>query len=305
MSVVTRVLIYGSGAIGSIFGGKLAISGVDVTMLARGNRLKELKENGVIIENVISGTREQVGVSVIKELKEDDIYDYIIVTVQNTQIDNILPILSKNKSLNIVFVVNNPCGYKKYIDSVGYDRILIGFPSAGGERNNGIVKYYIGKGFAKIFQSTTFGEISGKKTKRLVELIHIFRKAGFSPSTNSNMNDWQKTHVAIVVSIGEALYKFDSNNYKLAKSPETLRIMITSIRERFELLKQRGASINPWKLNFFYLPTFLLAPIFSIVMNTKIAEFSMAKHTIVAKEEMLVLEKLLLEILSKKENIYT
>ncbi|WP_286904321.1 ketopantoate reductase family protein [Clostridium sp. UBA1652] len=296
-----KILIYGSGAIGSIFGGKLAFSGIDITMLARGNRLKELKENGIIIENAISGVREQVGVSVIKELKEDDIYDYIIVAVQNTQIDSILPILSKNKSLNIVFIVNNPCGYKKYIDSVGYERILIGFPSAGGERNNGIVKYYIGKGIAKLFQSTTFGELSGEKTERLMKLLHIFRKAGFSPSINRNMNDWQKIHVAVVVSIGEALYKFDSNNYKLAKSPETLKVMIMSIRERFELLKQRGVRINPWKLNFFYLPTFLLVPIFSIVMNTKIAEFAMAKHTIVAKDEMLVLEKLLLEILNNKE----
>jgi Ketopantoate reductase len=296
-----QILIYGAGAIGSIFGGKLALSGIDITMLARGKRFEELRKNGIILKNSINGKVQKVNVSIIDDLKENDIYDYIIVAVQNTQVDSILPILSKNRSSNIVFIVNNPCGYQKYIDSLGYDKIIIGFPSAGGERKNGIVTYFIGTGLAKLFQATTFGEISGKRTDRLIKLLQIFKNAGFSPSQNNNMMDWQKTHVAVVVSIGKALYKFNSDNYKLAKSTETLKQMILSIRECFTLLKQKGVKINPTKLNFFYLPCFLLIPIFSIAMNTKIAEVAMAKHTIVAKDEMSVLEKLLIEILDKTE----
>lgn len=46
----------------------------------------------------------------------------------------------------------------------------------------------------------------------------------------------------------------------------------------------------------------ILVPIFSIVMNTKIAEFAMAKHTIVAKDEMNRLEKLFIEMVSKTED---
>lgn len=297
----TKILIYGSGAIGSIFGCKLALSGVDITMLARGKRLEELKKNGIILKNAINGRIENIKVPIIDILKENDIYDYIIVVVQNTQIDDILPILSKNKSLNIVFVVNNPCGYQKYIDSIGFRRIIIGFPSAGGERKDGIVSYFIGKGIAKLFQSTTFGEIDGMKTERLNNLLRIFRKAGFSPSQNNNMIDWQKTHVAVIVPIGKALYKFNSNNYELSKSHETLRKMILEIRKNFVLLKKRGIKITPEKLNFFYLPCFLLVPIFSIVMNNKIAEFAMAKHTIAAKYEMNVLEKLFIEMLGETE----
>lgn len=80
--------------------------------------------------------------------------------------------------------VNNPLGYKKWINYVGYERILIGFPSAGGERLNGVVKYFIGKGPAKLFQSTTFGELNGEKSQRLINLVKMFKKAGFSPSIN-------------------------------------------------------------------------------------------------------------------------
>jgi 2-dehydropantoate 2-reductase len=288
-----RVLIYGSGAIGSIFGGKLAIAGFEVTMLARGKRLEELKENGLILENAMSGKIDRVVVPVVNELKEDDVYEYIIVTVQNTQIDGILPVLSANKSPNIVFVVNNPCGYQKWIEYIGYDRILIGFPSAGGERKDCVVTYFIGKGLAKLFQSTTFGELNGKKTERLKTLIKMFKKSGFSPNHNRNMDGWQKTHVCVIVPIGKALYKFDSDNYELSKSPAVIKDMIMSIRECFGVLRKKGTAITPVRQNFFYLPYWILAPIFSIVMNTRIAEFAMAKHTVVAKDEMAVLERLL------------
>ena len=38
----SKILIYGAGAIGSIFAGKLLRSGIDVTILARENRYNEI-----------------------------------------------------------------------------------------------------------------------------------------------------------------------------------------------------------------------------------------------------------------------
>lgn len=292
-----KILIYGAGVIGSVFGGKLSLSGVDVTILARGNRYNELKRDGIILRDAISKKEDRINVPIIDTLEDNDIYDYIIVTVQYTQFESILPMLAKNKTPNIVFVVNNPCGYQMYIDSIGYDRTLIGFPSAGGERKDGVISYFIGKGPTKIFQSTTFGELNGKQTDRLKKLLKTFKKAGFSPSQNRNMDAWQKTHVAVVIPIGKALYKFNSNNYELAKSPKTLKEMILAVRECFKLLKKNGINFTPKKLYFFYLPCFILVPIFSVIMNSKIGEFAMAKHTIVAKEEMCKLEKIFISML--------
>ncbi len=232
-----RILIYGAGAIGSIFAGKLTKAGYDVTMLARDNRFNELKANGLILKNAISGKIEKHHPNIINSLSPDDIYDYIIVTVQYTQIDLILPTLGENKSPNIVFVVNNPSGYDKYISAVGPERILIGFPSAGGERINGIVNYFIGTGISKLFQSTTFGELTGKRTERLSNLISIFKKAKFSPETCGNMDAWQKTHIAVIMPIAKALYKFNSDNYRLAKSYTTIKTMVLATRECFQVIK--------------------------------------------------------------------
>jgi 2-dehydropantoate 2-reductase len=292
----SRILIYGAGAIGSIFAGKLAKSGNDITLLARGNRFEEISKNGVILKNALNHKVENYHVKCIKELSENDIYDYILVVVQNNQVDSILPILSRNKTPNIVFVVNNPLGYSKYIDELGAERVMIGFPSAGGERKNGVVTYFIGTGIARIMQTTTFGEIDGSKTVRLKSIIRIFRKAGFEPIKSKNIDAWQKTHIAFVTPIGNALYRFNSNNYELAKSRETIKLMILAIREGFKALNENGIKIEPKKLNYYNLPSCFLILLYQIIFNTKIAEYAMAKHTIVAKEEMDTLEKQFLNL---------
>jgi 2-dehydropantoate 2-reductase len=286
-----RILVYGAGVIGSIFAGKIAQKGYDVTILARGIRYNEIKEKGIILKNSLNGKIDSVNIKLIDTLLENDIYNYIIVVVQNTQIDAILPVLEKNKSQNIVFVVNNPLGYEKWVNSVGYNRIIIGFPSAGGDRENGIVNYFIGKGLSKVFQSTTFGELNGKRTKRLNELYKIFRKSGFSPSINNKMDWWQKTHVAVVSPIAKALYRYQSNNYELSKSYKSLKNMVLGTRELFFVLKSMGIQITPKKMYFYYLPVILIAKIWQIMMKTKIAEYAMAKHTITGREEMEILEK--------------
>jgi len=291
-----KILMYGAGVIGSIFAGKLAQNGYDVTVLARGNRYKEINDKGIILKNSINGRTVTVKIKIIETLNEEDIFEYIIVPVQNNQIDSILPVLAKNKSPNIVFVVNNPLGYKKWIEIIGYNRIIIGFPSAGGERKDGIVYYFIGKGINKIFQSTTFGELNGKKSKRLIALYKIFLKSGFSPSINGKMDWWQKTHVAVVLPVAKALYRYQSNNYDLSKSLETIKKMIYGTRELFAVLKSNGIKITPAKLNFYYLPTFIIGRIWQIIMGTKIAEYAMAKHTIVGKNEMEILEKQFMEV---------
>jgi len=286
----SKILVYGAGVIGSIFAGKLSKTGNNVTILARGTRYEEICTKGIILRNALTNKIETIHVNCISELSENDIYEYILVVVQNNQIDPILPILSRNKSKNIVFVVNNPLGYTKYISAVGKERVLIGFPSAGGERKDGIVSYFIGTGCAKIMQTTTFGEIDGSISIRLKELVIIFKKARFDPTISTNMDAWQKTHIAFVIPISNALYRFNSENKKLAYSRKTINEMILATREGFAALKENGIDIEPRKLHFYYLPKWLLCTFYQILFLTKISEYSMAKHTAVAKQEIKDLE---------------
>ncbi|HBL69554.1 MAG TPA: ketopantoate reductase family protein, partial [Firmicutes bacterium] len=137
-----RILVYGAGVIGSIFAGKLAASRQDVTVLARGKRFEELRSNGIELSAHGVHRNEIIPVNVIDHLEPDDLFDYIIVAMQRTQVDSVLPILSQNCSRNIVFVVNTAAGYDQWVQAVGRERLMLGFPSAGGERADGKVVYF-------------------------------------------------------------------------------------------------------------------------------------------------------------------
>jgi 2-dehydropantoate 2-reductase len=80
----SKILIYGAGVIGSIFAGKLLRSGIDVTILARGNRYDEITTQGLILKNAMNNNIENYNINLIKKLDKDDLYDFIIVAAQNT-----------------------------------------------------------------------------------------------------------------------------------------------------------------------------------------------------------------------------
>ncbi len=285
-----RILIYGAGVIGSIFAGKLAAAGQDVTILARGSRAEALRQNGIILSVPGAKKTAVIAVSVMEQLAPDDLYDYIVIVMQRTQIDSVLPILAENQSKNIVFVVNTAAGYDKWVEAVGSERLMLGFPSAGGERIDNLVTYFIGSGAIRVFQTTTFGEYSGRKTARVRLLIDAFSRAGIPSVFCSDMDAWQKTHVAMVTSIANTLYRYDCDNYRLARSFEDVLLMVRGIREGFSVLNKLGYTTTPAKLWYFKLPVWLTAGVFKVVMGTKLAEITMAKHCIAAKPELLYLQ---------------
>jgi 2-dehydropantoate 2-reductase len=211
--------------------------------------------------------------------------------MQRTQVEAVLPILSQNKSKNIAFVVNTASGYEDWAKAVGEERLIIGFPSAGGVRANGEVYYFIGRGLIRTFQTTTFSNLYGTKATNVEEIIKVFNQSGIPTVFCSNMDAWQKTHVAVVTSIANALYKYSCDNYKLSKSYSDIKLMLSGIKEGFLVLNSLGIKITPMKLNYFRLPLFLIAPIFKMVMGTKLAEITMAKHTTVAESEMVYLQE--------------
>lgn len=285
-----RILVYGAGAIGSIFAAKLALSGQDVTVLARGTRLAEIQNQGLRLIDAHSGKQDSVRVHTIDSLLPDDNYDFIFVVLQNSQVQAILPQLAANRSKSVVFVVNTASGYSKWQCAIGKERVLVGFPSAGGERKNGVVSYFVGHGTVRLFQTTTFGEPDGTHSLRTTALVTMFRKSGIPSVFCNNMDAWQKTHVAMVTCIANALYGAQCDHKRLAASKADIRRMILGVKEGFDVLKKVGTRITPFKLNFWMLPTGLLTFVFRRIMNTTLADLTMAKHCAVAHEEMLALQ---------------
>src|SRR5580704_16541432 len=88
-----RIVVVGAGVIGSTYGGRLARSGHDVTLVARGQRLADLQAHGLVLEDAGSGQRTEISLPVVSELSRDDRYDLTLVPVGSDQLTTTLPMV--------------------------------------------------------------------------------------------------------------------------------------------------------------------------------------------------------------------
>ncbi|WP_315119820.1 2-dehydropantoate 2-reductase N-terminal domain-containing protein [uncultured Clostridium sp.] len=279
-----KILIIGAGVIGSIYAVNLSNAGYSVNMLARSRRLTELEEKGLTFYNNKTGSIDRAHVKIINKLYDDDIYDYVFVTVRYEQIEDALWGIKNNCSRNIVTMVNNPFGYGKWGEIVGKEKIIPAFPGAGGKIENGILYYKL---TSRVIQPTTFGELSGEKSTRITELYEILKSAGFPISICNNMDPWQKSHLAMVIPMANAIYFDGGDNYSTARNVQAMRNMSLSLKENFNFLKSIGIIITPIKLNIFRIcPTWFLSFILKSVYKTKFAETLISNHANNAKHEM-------------------
>ena len=196
-----KILIYGAGVIGSLYA-VLFSKNNHVAVYARGHRLDELRESG--LRYCKRGKVYTAGIKVVDTVKNEDIYDFIFLTVRENQLNKALEELRNNASGSIVTMVNSLDDYGKWEDICGKCRIIPAFPRAGGSIDDGILNAGL---TPAVIQPTTFGEISGKRTGRILKLADLFRKSRIPYQIVSDMHLWQLCHLAMVVPIADAYYE--------------------------------------------------------------------------------------------------
>src|SRR4051795_7028448 len=87
-----RIVVLGGGVIGSVYAGRLAAAGHQVAVLARGRRAVDLRSDGVVLEDAVSGQRTVTPVEVLDAL--DDTPDLVLVAVRRDQLPGTLPALT-------------------------------------------------------------------------------------------------------------------------------------------------------------------------------------------------------------------
>ena len=169
--ILMRILIYGAGVIGSLYAAIFAEAGYDTSIYARGKRFEALRNNGLLYKKNQEVIKAEI--RILGELPNDDIYDFVLLTVRENQLYEALIELKNNKSNTIVTMINSLDSYNKWEDIVGKGRILPAFPGAGGSINDdGILDAAL---TPRLIQPTTFAEISGNKSERTKQFSEILR----------------------------------------------------------------------------------------------------------------------------------
>jgi 2-dehydropantoate 2-reductase len=127
-----KILFYGAGVIGSLYAAKLKKSGQEVSILAREQRLSDIRQHGIVLEDVSTGNLTTTRVNVVGQMDPEDAYDLVVVMLPKNHIPEILPILAVNRHIsNVLFMVNNAAGPGEMISALGRERVLLGFPGGG------------------------------------------------------------------------------------------------------------------------------------------------------------------------------
>lgn len=280
-----NILVYGAGVLGSLYAARLKESGQSVSILARGKRLAGLRKHGIVIEDPISGKSTTTDVHVVDSLSSEDTYDLIMVFVRKNQLTEILPVLAANRyTPSILFMLNNGTGPGQMVASLGCQRVLIGFPGAGGTREGNLIRAII---LPATLQPTCLGELDGSSTPRVRKIARLLKAAGFPTVVRSNMDAWLKTHIALVSPIANALYMMDGNIYGLAHHRESVQLMLRAIREGFQVLRSLDIPITPPRMRVFELiPEPLMVSLLQQFLGTEYADLVIARHANGAREEM-------------------
>lgn len=288
-----RILIYGAGPFGSLFAERLKEAQHDVTILARGERLRQLREHGVVIKDHETEKLTVTRIPTVETLGEEDTYDLVIVPMRKNQAIEILPVLKKNKHIpTVLFMMNNAAGSEKLVEALGKDRVMMGFPLPGGKREGHIMRMLPVDENNK--WTLPIGEVDGKvspRTERIAAVLESMR--GYSVDIRKDMDDWLACHVAIlIVSFVPAVYATKQDLERFARTQDAIILAIRGQREAFKALEEVGVSMSPAAVIHFlkWTPEPLMVPIWRKALRLDMYKVA-AAHLDEAQDEMAYLYK--------------
>ncbi|KYK29810.1 ketopantoate reductase, partial [Thermoplasmatales archaeon SG8-52-1] len=207
-----NIIIFGAGAIGSIFGAMLSKKN-NVLLIGRNPHISAIKKNGLKIQGK---TNLNVKIRSESSLKNISFLpDLLILTVKSYDTEKaIIQIKRKISDDTIILSLQNGLDnierISKYINS---EKIIAGITTQGAFFSKpGIIKH-TGTGI------TIIGELNNKKTKRLENIINLFNRVGIETIFSKDIlkDIWIKA--IINSSINPLTTLFRCKNGYLIKNP--------------------------------------------------------------------------------------
>jgi 2-dehydropantoate 2-reductase len=290
-----KILVFGAGVIGSVIAAKLYEAGNDIILLARGNRYEKIKQDGVVLHDVVSGGLTHLKIPITNSFHTDDQYDMIIVTVRFDQLDQAKQELKQKSCFQtIFFMLNNPGNSRELTREFPDKRIILGFPGFGGTYRDGRIDYLAIKE-----QKTTLGDLDGGISNLTEQFSTMLTKAGFKVAISTNMEAWLKTHAIFMSCIAAAILQENGDNLRLGMNKGKVRNMVEGIKEGFRALQELGIPIVPQNLKtiFLRMPAWFSVWYWQKTLQGRTGSLAMAPHILSAKGEMQLIAQEILRLI--------
>ena len=239
-----KTVIIGAGAMGSLFGGLLTLSGEDVWLVdIRKENINAMKLKGLTIEE--KGKTLNVPVNAVTDIASIGTADLVIYFVKTYQTERAASdSLVLQREDTIFLTLQNGLGNEEVLSrKVDQKKVILGVTGQGATLLEPGHIHHAGWG------ETQIGELDGKMTKRANQIAQMFQKAGLPTHVSSKIQDliWQKLFANVGINALTALTGL--KNGQLLDYPETVRLMEALVSEAVEVAQQKGIRVegNPIK----------------------------------------------------------
>ena len=283
-----KILVYGAGPLGSLKAARLHEAGHDVSVLSRGQRLDDLREHGIVISEEGSDEEEVTHVDVVESLEPDDQYDLVLVVMRKDHVVRILETLAENRSVpTFLFMGNNAAGADELVAALGEERVMLGFPYPGGNRDGHVMRVL------RIDEERSYtipiGEVDGSirpRTRRVADVLRSMR--GYDVEIRTDMERWLRYHVALLIpGLVPALYAADTEMKRLGETRDLLVLSVRATKEALRGLRAAGYAPSPPVVRLFeYVPEPIWVYTIGWLMRREYAKVSIEGHSRQGRGEM-------------------
>ncbi len=235
-----KISIIGAGAMGSLFGGKLSLNGIDVVLYDINKaHVDRINSNGLSIEE--SSTGETLKAYPLASSNPQDVQgsDLMIVFVKSTATDSVARQFVKYaKEKTIVLTLQNGLGNEDILRKhFGENRTAAGVTSQGATFLEPGKIRHAGSGPTHIC-------MSDKNNGKLTDIVNAFTESGFEIDIAENIADlvWSKLIINVGINAVTALSGLE--NGKILEYPELKSLMADLVGEAVKVAQEKGVKLS-------------------------------------------------------------
>lgn len=234
-----HTVVIGVGGVGGYFGGKIAHSGQNATFIARGEHLKKMQQDGLLVKSIEGDFKlpQVTATSTIEEVPKADVILLCTKSWQVTEAANQIKPLLKEDTI-IIPLQNGADNADKVAGVVPAKHVLGGMCKIYSKIEGPGVIHHFGHP-----PEVVFGELDNTKTDRLLKVKAVFDKACFNNVISSNIQAdiWSKFMFIATVSGLGALTRVTIG--EMYNNEGVQRLLKESASEIYQIAKAKGVQL--------------------------------------------------------------
>ncbi|HVU10639.1 MAG TPA: 2-dehydropantoate 2-reductase [Phototrophicaceae bacterium] len=235
-----KLVMLGSGAVGSYFGAQLQKSGQAVIFVARGRQLRALRERGLTV--ISDGVETRLpSVTATDDIAAIGAVDTVLISIKTWQFTPILPLLTSLKGENTRFLTlqNGVEAPGLIADVIGAENTLGGLVRGFFELDAPGVVRHVG-----VQPRIIFGQIEGTRTPEAERLLHSFSDAAIAAEIPADIQValWEK--FILVTALGSVGTVTRATIGEVRDYPPTYQMLRDVMREIAAVGRARGVKLS-------------------------------------------------------------